>query len=223
MENLIELRDFVLTWYNLPFTVALFAFLCLSFMQMLGLDQDPDTDVDLDMETDFDSDLDLDWEANTVFDAAKLLQFLGIGQIPGTMVILLLLLGFGISGWIANMLLFTFYPDYPGWAILPVCALALLTGTLFTAWTARWLGKFVPAFTTSATSVERLVSKQGWVSSRQVDEKYGQVKIRDAGGTLLTVFAVVDPGQAPIKRNAKVFLVEYNPAKKLFIVETEES
>ena len=42
----------------------------------------------------------------------------------------------------------------------------------------------------------------------------GQVKVRDQGGTLITVFAVVDPGKPPIPRDAEVILVEYDEALK---------
>ena len=56
------------------------------------------------------------------------------------------------------------------------------------------------------------------MTSPQVDEKYGQVKVRDTGGTLITVFAVVDPGQPPIPRDADVILVEYDEKRKVFIV-----
>ncbi len=84
------------------------------------------------------------------------------------------------------------------------------------------MGRVVPAFTSSAMSVNRLVSRQGYVSSAQVDDTYGQVKVRDAGGTSITVFAVVDPGQPPITCDTKVFLVDYDPARKLFVVEPSE-
>jgi hypothetical protein len=55
-----------------------------------------------------------------------------------------------------------------------------------------------------------------------VDEEYGQVKLRDIGGTLITVFAVVDPGKPAILRDTEVILVEYDAAKKVFIVVPSE-
>jgi len=84
------------------------------------------------------------------------------------------------------------------------------------------LSSIMPAFSSTATSVKRLVSRRGHVVSPQVDEKYGQVKLRDTGGTLITVFAVVDPGKPAILRDTEVILVEYDAAKKVFIVVPSE-
>ncbi len=215
MTILIDLRIFALTGYNLPFTLALLAFLCLSFVQMIGLDQDPDTDLDLDFATDGSP----DWTINNLVGITQIPQFLGMGRIPFTMIFLLWLLGFGLTGWLGNSLLLTTFSSYPEWGILAVLAVAIITASWFTAGMARLMGHAVPAFTSTATSVQTLVCRQGWVSSQHVDENYGQVKVRDTAGTLHTVFAVIDPGHLPIVHNTKVFLVEYNSAQKLFIVE----
>jgi hypothetical protein len=63
-----------------------------------------------------------------------------------------------------------------------------------------------------------LVGRRGRVSSGHVDQAYGQVKVRDPGGTLITVFAVVDPGKPSIACDSEVYLVEYDPVKKVFVV-----
>jgi hypothetical protein len=62
MQPLIELWTFATAWYNLPFTLALLAFLTLSALQFIGLGEDQDTDHDLDL--DVDHDLDLEHEAD---------------------------------------------------------------------------------------------------------------------------------------------------------------
>jgi membrane protein implicated in regulation of membrane protease activity len=159
---------------------------------------------------------------------AELLRFLGVGQAPLTMVLLVLMGGFGILGWVMNALILSVSPSYlkfswlPAWlAWLPFIAVLivdLMLGAWFTSRVAVFIGRAVPAFSSTATSVKRLVSRRGHVVSPQVDEKYGQVKVRDPGGTLITVFAVVDPGKPPIPRDTDVILVEYDDAKKVFIV-----
>jgi hypothetical protein len=151
-----------------------------------------------------------------------LMQFLGVGQAPLTMVLLVLLAGFGLLGWLLNSMVVKFMPAYPGWAILPVVAMATLAGAWTTSRAARFIGRAVPAFASTATSVTRLVGRRGYVTSAQVDNSYGQVKVRDPGGTSLTVFAVVDPKQPPLPRDAEVFLVEYDPVKKVFVVVPSE-
>jgi len=279
VQALAELWNFAIAWYNLPFSLALLAFLGLSAVQFIGLEQDHDAaagagadadahvdldhdvsmdhdlsvdhdvsvehdlavehdadlghDLDHDLGHDVDHDVDHDVEHDASADAggvpawAEVLRFLGVGQAPLTMVLLVLLGGFGILGWILNALILSVSPSYlkfswlPAWlAWLPfilVLAADLALGAWFTSRVAVLIGQAVPAFSSTATSVKRLVSRRGHVVSPQVDEKYGQVKVRDQGGTLITVFAVVDPGKPPILRNAQVILVEYDEAKKVFI------
>jgi hypothetical protein len=59
------------------------------------------------------------------------------------------------------------------------------------------------------------------VISPFVDDKYGQVRVRDQGGTLITVFAVAH--SAPISRSSEVALVSYDTAHKRFTVEKLEA
>jgi hypothetical protein len=68
----------------------------------------------------------------------------------------------------------------------------------------------------------RLVARKGRVISPQVDQTYGQVKVRDPGGTLITVFARVDSDKPPIPRDAEVYLVDYDADKKVFTIVTAE-
>jgi membrane protein implicated in regulation of membrane protease activity len=272
VQALAELWTFATTWYNLPFTLALLAFLGLSAVQFIGLEQDHDAaadadahvdldhdvsvdhdldvdhdlaidhdvsvdhdlavehdadlghDLDHDLDHDVDHDMDHDVGHDMAHDAggtpawAGALRFLGVGQAPLTMVLLVLLGGFGILGWIANASVLGIMPKYPVWVLAVVLLLDLFVAAWFTSRVAVFIGRAVPAFSSTATSVKRLVSRRGHVVSPQVDEKYGQVKVRDQGGTLITVFAVVDPGKPPIPRDTEVILVEYDEAKKVFIV-----
>ena len=290
MKALVDLWTFATAWYNIPFTLALLAFLGLSALQFLGLEQDHDADADADVHVDLDHDVslehdlaidhdlavehDLDMDHDLAIDHdvavdhdlavehdadlghdmdhdvdhdvehdvshdtgslpawAGALQFLGVGQAPLTMVLLVLMGGFGILGWVMNALILSVSPSYlkfswlPAWlAWLPfvlVLGIDLAMGAWFTSRVAVFIGRAVPAFSSTATSVKRLVSRRGHVVSPQVDEKYGQVKLRDTGGTLITVFAVVDPGKPAILRDTEVILVEYDAAKKVFIVVPSE-
>ena len=65
MDMLNEIRTFATAWYNLPFTVALLAFLCLSILQVMGLDHDPDADIDIDADANLDYDADTNVDADT--------------------------------------------------------------------------------------------------------------------------------------------------------------
>lgn len=238
MQALTELWTFVTAWYNLPFSLALLAFLGLSALQFIGLggehdaDADLDHDLDLDHEVDLDHDLDIDQEADLDHDLdhdighdveggpawLEMLHFLGVGYAPLTMVLLLLLGSFGLIGWIINRLALDWFPTYPGWALAVVLLVALAMAVWITSRTARLIGRALPSFASSAVSASQLVSRRGWVVSAQVDQSYGQVKIRDSGGTLITVFAKVDPDKPPIPRDSEVYLVDYDAASKVYIV-----
>jgi len=258
VNTLIDLWTFITAWYNLPFTLALLAFLALSALQFLGLEHSHDTDIhadldhdldvdhdlDIDHDLDVDHDLDIDHDADLDHDLdhdvdhdvdhdlghdtdgvpvwASALQFLGAGYAPMTMVLLVLLGGFGFLGWTINAGIVGITPVYTCWMLLPVLAGALRLGAWVTSRTSRLIDRVVPAFASTATSVTRLVGRRGYVASAHVDSTYGQVKVRDSGGTLLTVFAVVDLNRPPIPRDTEVYLVEYNADKKIFVVVPSE-
>jgi len=150
--------------------------------------------------------------------ALNVLQFLGVGQVPITMVLLVLLGGFGIIGWMLNAVVLGITPQYPGIALVFVALVGLAFAAWFTSRTARALGRAVPAFASTATTLARLVGRRGHVTSPEVDEKYGQVKVRDLGGTSIVVFAIVDAGKPHIPRDTEVILVEYDAARKVFVV-----
>lgn len=241
MNTLIQSWDFITTWYNFPFTFAILIFLGLLALQFVGLGHDHDADGDVDAHADIDlhaqadldhnvdHDIDHDIDHNVDHDAdhdvdhdvsgwAEILHFMGVGYVPVTMVLALALGSFGLLGWALNTLAFGVFAGYPNWAIFPAVLVSLAGSAWFTGRTSRLMGRLVPAFSSSATPMKRLVGLRGRVSSPQVDQTYGQVKVRDSGGTLITVFAVVDPGHAPIPADTEVFLVDYNPANKVFVV-----
>ena len=153
MQALAELWNFATAWYNLPFSLALLAFLGLSAVQFIGLEQDHDASADADAHVDLDHDVSVDHDLSVDHDVsvdhdlavehdadlghdlghdvdhdvdqdvdhdvehdassdaggvpawAELLRFLGVGQAPLTMVLLVLMGGFGILGWVMNALI----------------------------------------------------------------------------------------------------------------------
>lgn len=182
------------------------------------LDHGVDHDVEHDVGHDAEHDMTHGGSNGGAAPALNVLRFLGVGQVPITMVLLVLLGGFGIIGWMLNAVVLGITPQYPAIALLFVGLAGLAFAAWFTSRTARALGRAVPAFASTATTLARLVGRRGRVASPEVDEKYGQVKVRDLGGTLITVFAVVDAGKPHLKRDTEVILVEYDPAHKVFVV-----
>ncbi len=101
-------------------------------------------------------------------------------------------------------------------AVLPI---TIVVGTLISSRSARFIGRALPPISTTATRAQALVGRRGTVISPFVDTKYGMVHLRDDGGTLLNVFAVIKDGE-PIKRGSEMSLVAYDPLKKVYTVTT---
>lgn len=69
---LTETLNFIIAWYNLPFTVMLGLCVLAAVLQLIGLDTDGDADADFDFDADVDADIDLDADADTVTELATL-------------------------------------------------------------------------------------------------------------------------------------------------------
>lgn len=221
MDILRALWAFVWAGYNLPFTIALIVCVFLSGLQFLGGgdddgDSDQDSDGDGDGDSDDDSDADGDGDADNPFTA--ILDFMGVGRVPMTIFLLLFTMVFGLSGWVSTRLIFgdTLTPFFP--FVLGVWLAVFAWSGFITGRLARLMAQFVPSTTTTATQRDQLVGRVARVSSPHVDTKYGQVKVRDAGGTLLTLFAITPADEFPITRDSEVILVEFDPQRKLYTV-----
>jgi membrane protein implicated in regulation of membrane protease activity len=147
-----------------------------------------------------------------------LLELLGVGHAPLTIVLMLLLAFFGLTGLALNSLLWNLLGSYPGLALAGVLPAAFLVASLGTGRSAVFLGQLVPPLDTTATGMAQLVGRTGIVASPRVDEAYGQVRVRDRGGTMITVFGITQPGAAPLARGSQALLVHYDPGKRLFTV-----
>jgi membrane protein implicated in regulation of membrane protease activity len=233
--------SFVFAWYNLPFTFLLATCLLLATLQFLGLggehdgDVDADIDVDVEVDVDVDADLDLDAEADLDVDgdsgidhsagvdggsgalSLHFLAYLGFGKAPLLVVLLILFGSVGVLGWLFNSLAEGYFTSYPSIVFAAVLPLSLMIGTFFTSRTARFIGRALPPVSTTATRAQALVGRRGIVTSPYVDGKYGLVRLRDAGGTSISVFAVID-GEEPIERQSEVVLVTYDTAGKRYTV-----
>ncbi len=201
------------------------------FDQGAGLDHGAhlDHDADVDHGAHLDHDADLDHAADGGHAAEhesgagapgsfSLLAFLGAGKAPLLVVLLILFESVALLGWLLNGLLAGVTGGaYPGPALFAVLPGALVIGSLVTARMARWVGHALPPISTTASRAQSLVGAHGTVISPLVDEQYGMVHLRDAGSTLITIFAVVQ-GEAAIKRGSEVILLAYDPVQRRYIV-----
>lgn len=234
--------SFLSTWYNLPFTILLAICALLAVLQLIGLggeadSHDVDHDVDVDGDVDLDHDLavehdadldhdadvdhgvehDADHDAESVPTTLSVLAFIGLGKAPLLVVLLIFFGAIGILGWVLNSLVQGALGSYPGVAFIVVLPLSVIVGGLLSSRTARLIGRALPPVSTTAMRAQALVGRRGVVVSPFIDEKYGLVRLRDVGGTLLSVFAIIQSGE-PIKRGSEVVLVAYDPTLRRYTV-----
>jgi membrane protein implicated in regulation of membrane protease activity len=243
-----ELWPFLASWYNLPYTSLVAVSLLLALVQLMGLGGEPaedsdldsadaDADVaaeaeaaaDVDSEVDSDADSDVDQDVDHELDhetavpsALGLLAFLGLGKAPLFVVLPILFGAIGLLGWLFNAFAQSLLGGLAAWSFLLGLLLALCAGSLASARLARLIGAALPPLTNTATRAAALVGRQGTVISPFVDDHYGLVHLRNAGGTLMSVFAVTDDG-ARIRRGKPVVLVAYEPDQRRYIVASADT
>ncbi len=208
----------LLQWWNLifvlPFVGALFYVLMLSTGLVAG-----DHDMDLDHDADLDHDMGIEhaheFEPGML---ARALQFLGIGRVPVSIIIISFCFLWGFAGFAANTLL---KPLLPPWLFAWVSiAVAFMAAVVFTRFLAGVLGRIMPATETYAVSLEQLVGK--WAEAvTAIDESFGQAHVYDDAGALHTVQCLTRGGEGKIARGTQVVLLFFDKAKGAFYVGTE--
>jgi hypothetical protein len=184
-----------------------------------AVDLSHDIDHDIDHDMDHDVDHDLNHEAGGL-SGLGVLAYLGVGKVPLMILLLILFSTIGLIGWFLNGLAANLFGRYAGFFFVIVFPVAVASGATITSRTARLFGQLLPPISTTATRAQAFVGKRGTVISPLVDEKYGMVHLRDAGGTLISVFAIARPDLtgAPIKRGEEVLLLSYDPDQKRYLV-----
>lgn len=224
---LTETLTFITSWYNLPFTIMLGLCVLAAILQLIGLDTDGNADADLDFDADVDVDADIDadvdvdadgdMDADDIPGALALLAFLGVGKAPLLVVLVILFGSIGAFGWTLNSVIQSIFSTYPGWGLTAVFPIALILGSYISSRIARAIGRALPSVSTTATAATGLIGRRGTVISPRVDQKYGLVRVRDDGGTLINVFAISHDNE-PISGKSEVALVDYDADKKLYTV-----
>ena len=159
--------DFILAPENLPFSVALLVMLLIGLVEALGLGAAA-------------AHIDIDADAG-----ADLLGWLGIGQVPLLMLLVVLLAWFGIVGLAVQQVT---GPMSPWLASAGAFAAALpLTG-----FTARGLARIMPRDETTAVSIDTLVGKRASVTVGVARRgSPAQARVRDVHGQ--THYVMMEP------------------------------
>lgn len=191
------------------------------------VDADVDTDADADVDADADADADAEAEADAhaagVADSSASLgamhamaQFVGVGRVPISAILMTLFYTVGIAGWISNgVLAERFESDRALFATsLPI---ALVVGVVLMRIASSVLGRYMPAVLTSAMSRRKLVGLSG-EAVLPVGAKFGRARVRDRYGTQHQLSCKVPPGVSPIAKGERILLTKYLPGEDMFYV-----
>ncbi len=194
------------------------------------VDADADADVDHDVETTTESG-DAEHEvasssetavaapatsAHEVSIYAGLLAWIGLGRAPLSILLMVLLISWGVIGFVTNVLLAPVMP-WPWMAVFGSLPTAAAGSLLITRSTVRLVAKWLPTMETYARPTGALVGSSG-EALYNISERFGIASVRDSRGDLFQVACRVYPGDQPIAKGTQVLLVDYNDGEKCFFV-----
>lgn len=174
-----------------------------------GHDADADTDADGDSDGDADSHETSNTPAHLVA-----LAWLGVGRVPLSLIALVLLLTWGVTGFLTNAILRPRIELDAARISIPV---ALLASVLITRSMAMAIARLVPLNQNLALRQGDHVGATGQ-ALYGIDERFGLVAVRDERGDLKQLPCRVAAGVEPIPRGATVKLVAYRADERFFFV-----
>lgn len=208
---------FLNNWWNLPFLVMLGLVGVFFVLQVVGIAAHGDADGDADHDADADHDHDHDGEHDAAGLWSGVLSFFGVGRVPFMVVWVTFFIFAGFSGLTWNRVVAA-RGDYPAWAFVAALAVALVVGALGVRLFSRLAGRLVDVGGRGAVQKHELCGKVGVVASAIVDDKFGEVRVRDDRGNELLIHGRLTAGEPALARGAKLVLVDYDAATELFWV-----
>jgi len=181
-------------------------------------DHDFDADADADADHDVDSDHDADGEGEgsghgSLFTA---LTWLGVGKVPLSIILMVLLMTWGSIGFATNVLARDLF-GHPGQLLGLSLPLALIGSLLITGGISKAIVRFIPLNETSARRRHELLGCVG-EAIFSIDQVSGVVSVRDEHGDLFQVSCRTRADAADaIPKASRVKLVAYDAPRKLFI------
>lgn len=235
--------DWIIGWQNLiylvPFGLALLYLLLYAASGLTFGDADVDapdgpavghghdahlaSDVEADIDHDVDADHDVDPDGGgSSHDAAgdgggplkAALTWLGVGRVPLSILLMVLMLTWGATGFVVNQIARpSFAHDWQvAVASLPAAA---LTALLVTRLVVRAIDRWIPLDETTARRRHDLLGLAG-VAMYDVDDRFGMVSVRDDRGELHQVPCRLAGRHPPVPKNGRAVLVSYNAKENLY-------
>jgi hypothetical protein len=197
----------LLEWWNLIFLLpAVVAVLYILLLAVGGL---PVHDIGLDLHI-HDGGADHD-----------LLNVLGLGRIPLSLLLICFCLLWGLLGWFSVQALSVIWPE-PRVFIWPALLLALLGAGGITRLMAGIVGRLIPSSTYESTGARDLVGRLA-ETRYPVSAVGGSVQVHDRHGTLHEVPARVLPGEVSIPAGVRVVLWRYDDTAGSYLVTQDDA
>ena len=202
------------------------------------IDADADVDADAHLDTDADAHIEADHDHNVETDhdghvahapahshggqatrgagAASFLSWLGLGRVPMSLILMVLMLTWGMVGFVVNRTLTSVVPA--DWMVLLASLpLAAISSLAVTRTTVRLMARWMPTTETYARPLAKLVGATGR-ALYPIDERFGMASVRDQHGDLFQIACRVYPDRQPINKGDEVLLVDFDVSRNLFYV-----
>lgn len=147
---------------------------------------------------------------------AAVAQFMGIGRVPMSAILMTLFYAVGLTGWILNRVL---APRYTSDRALFTTSLAgaLIVGLAAVRIVSGLLGRYMPGVLTSAQRRSQMVGLTG-EAALPINDRFGRAAVRDRYGTLHQLNCKVPPGASPIAKGTRVVLTKYLEKEDMYYV-----
>jgi membrane protein implicated in regulation of membrane protease activity len=140
-----------------------------------------------------------------------------VGRIPTSIIWQSFLMMFGLIGVVVNTIVLGTAGRLPAAALVLSFPAAVVGGLLCTAAIARTVVKVVKPGR-EAPGKRHLIGCSGTVVSGQVDEEFGEIRVRAPHGEQVNVYCAVRAGARPIAHHSEVVVVEYDRDRDRLIV-----
>jgi len=208
-----ELLAWLAEWQNwiflLPLGLATVMVLLDTVMGGLG-------DLDLDVDADLDADLDADADTDA---SVGLLAWLGVGQIPITLLLEIFALSFGTTGLVLNAVFADWLGETPVLTFPVSVAVAGVAAVLTTKTLGGILASLMPSHASTSRRPEDFIGKLG-IATSPVGPRIGQIRLPatpDAPSTVLSVRLEAEIA-TPIPRGMEVLIVRYDTNSRVYAV-----
>jgi len=191
-----------------------------------------DHDVDADADADVDADAQMEGDAHSGGDGhdsqvapgsvlANAMSLLGVGKVPLSILLTILLLTWGMIGMFANLVLREKISDETTLAAISI-PLAFVGSLFCNRLLAGAMGRWFPTYESYSQRRHELLGAVG-EAILPIDQHFGMASVRDDYHDLFHIACRVHADQPPLDKGTKVKLVAYNGKEKVYYVKQHDA